>query len=108
MPNKIEFTNIGPERFVDPLSRYSNSKVIRYGKNNKLTFTTYKRIGRAEAANDQFMVITSNFEYRPDLVSYKKYGTTDFWWQIMEVNNIFDIFEFKKGVNIRLPGNIFI
>jgi len=46
-------------------------------------------------------------EYRPDLVSRDKYGIPDFWWKIMEVNNIKDIIDFKAGRTIVLPENIY-
>ena len=45
-------------------------------------------------------------EYRPDLVSNRVYGTPDFWWRIMEANNIKDVFEFKAGLNLRIPGSV--
>lgn len=55
---------------------------------------------------DQFMEITPEIEYRPDLVSADVYGTPDFWCILMEANGMKDIMEFKKGRNIRLPGNV--
>ena len=42
----------------------------------------------------------------PEIVSNKVYGSPDFWWKIMEANNIKDIFDFKTGINIRLPDAI--
>lgn len=108
MANKIQFTNLQPNNFVHNLSRYNNSEVIYYGDNNLLTFTTYKKKNNTPSGDDRFTVITAGTEYRPDKVSYAAYGSVDFWWRIMEANNIKDIFEFKAGLNIRLPGNIFI
>jgi hypothetical protein len=40
-------------------------------------------------------------------VSLETYGVVDYWWKILEANNMKDIFDFKSGVNIRLPGSIF-
>jgi hypothetical protein len=31
--------------------------------------------------------------YRPDLLSYKLYGTTDYWWLLLKVNSIDNIWE---------------
>ena len=110
MPNFIENANIESKRFVSASSRYNKSTVIYYhiGNQKKITFTTYKKIISNKAKdNDLYMVIPAGMEYRPDLVSQKVYGIVDFWWKIMEANNIKDIFEFKTGTNLRLPGNIF-
>ena len=108
MANKITVTNINPNRFVSALSRYLNSTVIYWGNQNKLTFETYVRKPYVPNAQDKFMVITPGSEYRPDLVSKNVYGTPDFWWRIKEINNIMDVFDFKAGLNIRLPSNVFM
>ena len=52
-------------------------------------------------------VISAGMEYRPDLMSMEKYGTTDFWWRIMEANKMKDITEFKAGKTIILPENVY-
>jgi hypothetical protein len=107
MANKIEYTNLGSNRFIAPTSRYVDSSVLRYSEENILTFETYKRKQYTPNSNDKFTVITKGYEFRPDLLSQSLYGLPDFWWRIMEVNNIWDIYDFKAGVNIRLPQNIF-
>jgi len=110
MPNQIELANLPSDRFVSALSRYKQSVVVYYtvGNKNYLSFTTYKKqIKSTPSKNDSYMVIPAGMEYRPDIVSKKVYGTTDFWWKILEANNIKDIFEFKIGLNIRLPSNVF-
>lgn len=107
MANKIEYTNLLPEKFVPKTSRYTDSDVIYYGDRNALTFTTYKKKDNEEGAGDRFTVVSPGQEYRPDLLSFEAYGTPDFWWRIMEANGIMDIYEFKSGTNIRLPGNVF-
>lgn len=107
MANKIQTSNLQSTNFVSSLSRYLDSDIIYYGDNNLITFTTYKKKKNLTTSDDKFAVITPGMEYRPDKVSYAAYGTVDFWWRIMEANDIKDIFDFKAGVNIRLPGNIF-
>lgn len=108
MANKITITNIRPqEGLVSPLSRYINSTVIYYGDDNKMTFTTYKKDSYTPSPSDKFTVISPGMEYRPDLMSKKVYGVVDFWWKIMEVNNISDVFDFKAGKTIRLPSDVY-
>ena len=42
---------------------------------------------------------------RPDLVSYKSYGTVDYWWVILLVNNIDDAFhEIEVGSLLIIPN----
>lgn len=104
MAHPIQSTGINPVRYVAPSSRYMNSEVISYGEQGILTFTTYKRQDAEFGKDDRFMIIPPGEEYRPDKTSYRAYGTVDFWWKIMEMNNIFDIFNYKAGTNIRLPS----
>jgi hypothetical protein len=107
MANYIEETTINPKRFVPTTSRYSDANIIYYTENKLLTFTTYKKQTIKLSDQDTYYVVTSGTEYRPDLVSQTAYGTIDFWWKIMEANNIKDIFDFKAGLNIRIPNAIF-
>jgi hypothetical protein len=108
MANYIENANINADRFVTKTSRYADSTVYYYSENKFITFETYKRNINDPASDDMYMVITKSREYRPDLVSNAVYGDPDFWWKIMEVNGMKDIFDFKAGANIRLPRNIYV
>lgn len=103
----IRKANINVVNLVGSLSRYANSSVIYYGEDNKLTLTTYKRKDFEVNSSDQVYLIAPAYEYRPDLLAYKKYGVVDVWWKILEVNKIRDIWDFKAGKTIILPGNIF-
>lgn len=92
--------------YVIPSSRYIASAVGYYGPQKKITFAIYQRKEILEQPNDKYMVITAGVEYRPDLVSNLVYGTVDFWWAILQANNIADIIDFKAGRTIRLPNAI--
>ena len=110
MANHIEESDINAKRFVPVSSRYANSKVLYYTERKLLTFATYKKDQNKEQENTslktKYYVVSSGMEYRPDLVSLKAYGTPDFWWKIMEYNNIKDIFDFKAGTNLILPNSL--
>lgn len=108
MANLIEVTDINPNRFVPFTSRYTEEKVIYYTERKLLTFRTYKKKPVVASNKDKFAVISKGYEYRPDLLSQDAYGTPDFWWKIMERNNLKDIFEFKAGLNIVLPDALLI
>jgi hypothetical protein len=106
MANYIEYaTNLVSELYVVPTSRYVNSLVVYYGNQKKMTFDTYKKTQIEENQDDKYMLITAGYEYRPDLVSQKVYYTPDYWWRIMEANNIIDVLDFKQGITIRIPIN---
>jgi hypothetical protein len=110
MANYTETTNISPTRFVPVSSRYASSEVIYYTEKKLITFSTYKKTQNKDEENPtlktKFYVVSPGMEYRPDLVSVKAYGTPDFWWRIMEYNNIKDIFDFKAGLNLVLPNTL--
>lgn len=107
MPNYTEKTKINAKRFVPPTSRYFDEDVIYYTENKLLTYKTYKKKKYKTSKKDRYYVVTPGTEYRPDLVSKSAYGTVDFWWKILEVNNIKDIFSFKSGLNIIIPDAVF-
>lgn len=107
MANKIEYTNLRSTDFVTTVSRYSRSKILYYSEEKIITFETYKRKKIKESKFDQVAVIPPGMEYRPDLVSKEKYGIPDFWWKIMEANNMKDILEFKSGKTIVLPEEVY-
>lgn len=106
MANLVEETSLNARRFVPVSSRYADSKVLYYSENKLLTFPTYKKQEVPLSENDTYATITPGMQYRPDLVSMQAYGTVDFWWRIMEANNIKDIYEFKAGLNIRIPNRV--
>ena len=106
MAHLVGETNQKGSRFVGASSRYRQSDVIYYSENNFLTFKIYKRKYFRFNSTSKWYEITSDVEFRPDLVSFDFYGAPDFWWKIMEANGMKDILEFRAGKNIRIPGNI--
>jgi len=107
MANKIEFTDTKATDFVTSVSRYAKSRVLYYSENKITTFETYKRKKLSPSPRDQVAVISPGVEYRPDLMSFEKYGVPDFWWKVMEANGIKDVMEFRAGRTIILPENIY-
>lgn len=112
MANFIEATDFRPiDGFVNATSRYADATIIYYGNLRKLTYTTYKKTDpnmlQQPQKGDIYSIIPPGWEYRPDLASRTMYGTVDFWWKILEANDMKDVWEFKAGKNIRLPINIY-
>ena len=50
-------------------------------------------------------LVTGKYVNRPDLISYKVYGSSDYWWMICKFNGICDVFtELISGVVIDIPS----
>lgn len=103
----IEVANVRSENIVSELSRYRKKRIIYWGEQRKLTFETYVRKPYVPNGTERVMLITPGLEYRPDLMAYDVYGTPDVWWRIMEINALFDVWDFKAGLTVMLPDNIF-
>jgi len=41
---------------------------------------------------------------RPDLISYRFYGTTNYWWIVMLYNNILSVEELIAGTVLEIPS----
>lgn len=105
MANKLERTTYSTQGFVTATSRYADSSVLYYGDLKRLTLSTYKRHSYVPNADDMYSVVSPGWEYRPDRASMDIYNTPDFWWKILEANNIQDVYDFKAGINIIIPRN---
>lgn len=101
----VEIVDTPATTYVPKSSRYATSQVLLYGENKVATFKTYKRGTMVNSDQDRFTVIPPGEEYRPDLTSYRAYNSPDFWWQIMQINGIFDVYDYKAGKNIRIPSS---
>lgn len=54
---------------------------------------------------DSFYVVQGSDAGRPDLISYKFYGTPAFYWVILWINGIADPFEqLYPGMMLRIPS----
>jgi len=107
MANSIEYsTTLLASDYVVTTSRYINSPVVYYGSQKKITFSIYQRKPIPVTPDDRYVTINAGYEYRPDLVSYKAYGIPDYWYLILQANNINDVYGFKNGLTVRIPSVI--
>lgn len=108
MANYLEYTSLNPANgYVGASSRYAGSQIVYYGEQHKIAFNVYVRQTRRKSNNDRYYVIPPGYAFRPDMVSYIAYGLPDYWWVLMEANSMQDVMEFKAGVNIWIPGDIY-
>lgn len=84
-----------------PLSPYSQTQQTSWFLSNM----TYTPIGRD--GTDEFIpALASKYEFRPDLLSYDKYGTVEYWWVFMDLNpdQIKDpIYDMKSNMSLFVP-----
>jgi len=48
--------------------------------------------------------VVQNEEYRPELISYKIYGSVQYWWIIMFYNDLVSIEDITTGLMIGYPS----
>jgi hypothetical protein len=86
------------------LNRYTNGTVT-FSRDNTKFLVLRKSLDLQFAVDDVFVTLTQDLIKRPDIVSFKAYGTPDLWWVIAEYNNISDpFFDFKINQIIRIPN----
>lgn len=78
-----------PKLTIPFSSRYNGTKVYQDPKTGSLYFSVWQPIDFPPRVDDTWYNLTNEYEgLRLDLVSYKVYQTTDFWWVIAQANNI--------------------
>lgn len=86
-----------------PLNRYTNG-ILTFTRNNQKFLVLRKALQLPQDNTDVLVTITQDLVRRPDLISYKAYGNSDFWWVIFEYNGIRDpVFDLRMGQIIRIP-----
>ena len=57
--------------------------------------------------NPAYYRVTSSDFMRPKIISYKVYGTTEFWWIIMSVNGINNpLVDLTPGTILQIPSQL--
>jgi phage tail protein X len=86
-------------------SRYSYTRQLTTNETKKPYFesTIYPKI---KATDSDTYIITEATD-RLDLLAYKYYGDTSYWWVIAVANNINDAtFYIDAGKQLRIPSNL--
>jgi hypothetical protein len=86
-----------------PLNRYTNG-IVTFTRNNQKFLVLRKSLDLEPDNSDVLVTITQDLARRPDLISFKAYGSPDYWWVIYEYNGIRDpVFDLKTGQIIKIP-----
>ena len=83
-------------------TRFDPMKFMNFNGDNIDSLDSYLVTNIHKLASVGTFTVT-NEEQRPDLVSYKIYNDTQYWWILMLYNKILDISEFKAGMELVYP-----
>jgi hypothetical protein len=78
------------ENVLDILDSYVFEKVSSYYE---------ERISLKDLSIEGIFTVTTQ-EFRPDKISYEIYKSHQYWWLIMEFNNIINIFDIVSGLEL--------
>ncbi len=53
---------------------------------------------------ERYYIVQNKEMYRPDILSFNVYQSTEFWWLILLYNDIIDPLELKEGDRIAIPS----
>lgn len=86
-------------------SRYRGSTITSVDTSEGLqNYTILKLpIQVPETEQDFFIEIDSTNEFRPDMLSFQVYGTPDFGWALMELNNLRSFKDLTIRNRLRVP-----
>lgn len=84
-------------------SRYENREAITYS-DNVSNLETQPQLRIPRDVGDRYFVVTSPYENRLDLVSYKFYGVTLYWWAIAYASGITNPLQVPVGTSLRIPS----
>jgi len=57
-----------------------------------------------DSIDSKLAEVPNNMEGRPDLISYAAYGSPNYWWLIVEANEVYDYeIDLKAGTVIKIP-----
>lgn len=86
----------------EKVSRYSFLKRL-VNEDGEVYLESPNKVRIKETNRDSFFTVTKGYEYRIDLISNRFYGTPLLYWAICYMNNIYDPFDVKAGIVLRIP-----
>lgn len=82
--------------------RYDMSRFMEFTDNfDPLTSGFFKDI-KALPTSGYFVI--QGEEFRPDAISHKIYGSTQYWWAVMIYNDLADINLLTPGLSLKFPS----
>ena len=86
-------------------SRYRGSTITSVETDSGLqNYTILKLpVDVPETESDFYIEIDSTNEFRPDMLSFQVYGTPDYGWALMEINNLRSFKDLTLRNRLRIP-----
>jgi len=92
-----------PQRHLNIPARYRKAYAYQ-DENSRYFLGSFPTEVLPKDSSDQYYTLEAGDVGRPDLISYKFYGTPSFYWIILWINNIADPFEgMYPGMLLRIP-----
>ena len=87
-------------------SRYQQTPVIQNSTTGFSTLQIYRQQPDSYSIEDNSRMyeVGPASAFRPDRISAEAYGSVEYWWMILEANNISGIDELKPGLTLRVPN----
>lgn len=83
--------------------RYDAAKFIEY-TNDCFDILTSYFVSKLKSLSQYSIFVVQAEENRPDLISYKIYKDTQYWWMLMIYNDIVNFEEIPTGTQIKYPS----
>jgi hypothetical protein len=83
--------------------RFDFAKFLNF-KNNSFCPTTSKFLSELNKLPMYGKYLVTFEEQRPDLLSYKIYGETQYWWILLEYNNLIGYESVETGMTLNYPS----
>lgn len=88
--------------------KYSRSSVYALTPQNNQALGYWVPPGISPSVTDEFLVVSSRYRHRPDLLSADLYGTPRLWWVFQMINPDIlkdSIYDMQPGIELRVPSN---
>lgn len=93
----IDLTFQSPER-------YDLSKFFDYSSGDNHDILTSFFLLELKKLSESGNYFVQSEEGRPDLVSFRIYGSVQYWWIILEYNELLSYQDIKNGTTIKYPS----
>lgn len=92
-----------PPIIYKDISRYKNVRTIQDEETGRIYHETMNQYFVDESDSDSIFIVDVETTNRIDLISFRCYTTSKYWWVIALANYIIDPFDIPYGTALRVP-----
>ena len=97
-------TYLNNKEYEGLTSRYKKYRVIKNSDDNQFYLETFNQLFEWDEPDDFHHIVVKDETNRLDLISYRLYGSPEYWWAIALVNQIIDPFIIPEGLVLTIPA----